>query len=118
MADHLKKRRFDLKLQQKEVAGIIGVSDDTITNWENGKAIPKMSHRHKVISFLGYNPYAVDTTTLGGRIRLYRHLNGLSQKRFGKLIGVDASTVRSWEEDKFWPSKKNRELIDKQLKTI
>lgn len=35
IGEHIRKRRMDLGLMQKEVAGIIGVTESTIWNWEN-----------------------------------------------------------------------------------
>ena len=41
IGDHIRKKRFDLKLLQKDAAKIIGVSEDTITGWENGRSQPQ-----------------------------------------------------------------------------
>jgi DNA-binding transcriptional regulator YiaG len=113
IADHLRKRRLDLKLLQGDVARMIGVSEDTITYWENGRTVPLISAIPAVIRFLGYNPYEVDTSTLGGKVKQYRLMKGLSLKNFAKLVHVDPSTVKSWEENEFIPASANyRRLID------
>jgi DNA-binding XRE family transcriptional regulator len=54
IADHLRKRRFDLKLSQSQVAKFIGVSNDTITYWENERTHPQVTFVPKIIGFLGY----------------------------------------------------------------
>jgi DNA-binding XRE family transcriptional regulator len=48
----LKKRRFDLKLLQKEVATLIGVTEDCITNWENNRFKPQKRYLHAINLFL------------------------------------------------------------------
>ena len=84
IGEHLKKRRQELKLLQKDVVEILAVTENTITNWENEKATPLVYHYPKIIAFLGYNPFPIETETLGGRIRKYRIENGLSQEDFAK----------------------------------
>ena len=41
IGEHLRKKRIDLCLMQKEVAKIIGVTESTIWNWEHGLNIQK-----------------------------------------------------------------------------
>ena len=56
LGDHIRKRRIDLRMLQKDVANVIGVSEDCITNWENNRTIPQIQFMPKIIKFLGYNP--------------------------------------------------------------
>lgn len=49
--DHIRKKRLDLNLKQSEVAKIIGVTTDTIINWELNRRTPKSSQIHKILSF-------------------------------------------------------------------
>jgi len=93
IADHLRKRRYDLKLSQLDVASIIGVTTDTITYWENGRSMPQISFKPAITRFLGYDPYSVDTSTLGGKVKQYRYMRGLSQKKLAKLLNVDPSML-------------------------
>ena len=37
------------------------------------------------------------------KIKEYRNINGLSQKEFGKLIGVSAQAVYKWERNICYP---------------
>lgn len=107
IGEHLKKRRLQLRLLQTDVAKIFDVCEDSITGWENGRSRPQIQYYPKIIQFLGYNPFPVNTETIGGRIRKYRIEHGLSHKKLGACIGVDASTIHSWEENKTTPGKKN-----------
>ena len=75
-------------------------------NWENNRAEPLIYNISKLIKFLGYNPYPTNSETLGGRIKAYRILHGLSHKKIGKLVGVDASTIGSWEKNEHVPKTK------------
>ena len=56
IGDHIRKRRLDLHLYQKDVAKIIGVSECTIWNWEKGRSNPTSRHIQKIIDFLEYIP--------------------------------------------------------------
>ena len=118
IADHLRKRRLDLKLFQSDVARTIGVSEDTITYWENGRTVPLISAIPSVIRFLGYNPYGVDTSTVGGKVKQYRLMKGLSLKNFARLVHVDPSTVKSWEDNEFIPASANYRRLMNCLDTL
>ncbi len=51
---HLKKRRTELGLFQKQVAESMGVDEFAYLGWEHDRAIPKVSFWPRVIGFLGY----------------------------------------------------------------
>jgi DNA-binding XRE family transcriptional regulator len=40
IGEHLKRKRMDSKLLQKDVAKIFGVTEDCIINWEKDRSIP------------------------------------------------------------------------------
>jgi DNA-binding XRE family transcriptional regulator len=109
---HLKKRRLELNLFQKDVAKRIGVTEESVMYWETGFALPQIQYAPKIIEFLGHNPYPYETETFGGRIKLYRLLNGLSHKKMGELVGVNASTISCWENDRFPPDRPNKRRLD------
>jgi DNA-binding XRE family transcriptional regulator len=56
LGDHLRRRRLELGLYQKDVAEQIGVTASTIWNWESGWSSITLRCMPKVIEFLGYNP--------------------------------------------------------------
>jgi DNA-binding transcriptional regulator YiaG len=56
IGEHIRKRRMDLKLRQRDVAGIIGVTECTVFGWEKGVREPSPRHIPKIINFLGYTP--------------------------------------------------------------
>jgi DNA-binding XRE family transcriptional regulator len=57
MGDHIRQKRLDLGLQQKDVAVQIRVSEASIYNWERNRTAPQVHQIPGVISFLGYDPF-------------------------------------------------------------
>ena len=110
--DHVRKRRLDLGLRQKEVAKIIGVSASMITNWEVHRTEPAFCHFPKIIAFLGYVP-ETEAKTLGERIIAARKLRGMSQKALAKELGVDPGTLAKWERDERGPGQKLVETLNR-----
>ena len=115
IGQHIRKRRIDLKLLQRQVADLVGVTEDCMTNWENGRAIPQIQYMPKLIDFLGYNPMKVEDETLGGRIKNYRISHGLSHKKLGELVGVNASTICAWEHGTSPPTGANLKAMERIL---
>ena len=111
MGDHLRKRRLDLGLLQKEVAKKIGVNKSTITNWELNHNYPELRYIPAIIDFLGYWPYDTPADNLGQQIIAKRTMLGLSQKELARNLGVDPSTLGRWEQDKGQPLLKHRERL-------
>ncbi|MVZ67327.1 helix-turn-helix domain-containing protein [Sphingobacterium sp. DK4209] len=107
LGEHIRKKRIELRLFQKDVAEIFNVSKDCITYWENNRSEPQIQYYPYIFRFLGYCPFKFDTSTFAGKIKTYRYLNGLSQKRFAKLMNVDPATVSRWEEGTGRGFKKN-----------
>ena len=54
--DHLRKKRLDLNLSQPQVAKIINITTDSITNWELNRNNPSLKQVQKIILFLEYTP--------------------------------------------------------------
>ena len=72
--------------------------------------------RPKIIQFLGYNPFPNQGGSLGEMIKLYRKTNGLSQKKFAKLLGVDPTTLARWEMNECRPGLAFNNVLDLLLK--
>ena len=58
LGEHIKKRRLDLGLLQREVSAQISVNPWTVANWEKGRTIPAKRFVPKILRFLGYEPNA------------------------------------------------------------
>jgi DNA-binding XRE family transcriptional regulator len=106
IGEKLKNRRIELGLLQKDVANMIGICEGSITLWENNRNEPSIIYYPKIIIFLGYVPFEVDTSTLGGQIKLYRYLHGLSQEELARKLEVNESTIFHYENNKHKPSPK------------
>ena len=115
IGDHLRAWRVENSLLQVDVARILAVCEDTITGWELNRNIPSIHQIPQIINLLGYIPIEIDTSTFGGRIAMYRYKNGLTPKKLGLLLSVDASTVRAWERNKNIPHKNRIKDIEETL---
>ncbi len=96
VGDHLRRRRLELKLLQRDVAAQIGADESSIFNWEANRGQPQLRYMPAVIGFLGYNPLP-KATDLAGRLVRHRTSLGLTQKQAAQQIGVDPSTLARWE---------------------
>jgi len=96
VGDHIRTRRLDLGLYQKDLAQRLRVTTNTITNWEKERSSPDLRVWPAVIRFLGYDPRP-DGRTIGERLRLRRQTLGLSWAEAARIIGVDPSTLSKWE---------------------
>lgn len=45
----------------------------------------------------------------------YRHINGLTRRQMGRKVGVNASTIESWEKGENKPTKSSLEKVHKVL---
>jgi len=108
--DHIKARRLDLNLTKRQLSSKFHVDDTTIYLWEHNRVQPSVTQIPKIIEFLGHDPYKKETEKLGDKIREYRRIQGLSQKKFAEQLQVDQTTLAGWERGEHWPSKK---LLDK-----
>ena len=95
-SDHLRKRRLDLGLLQREAAEQIGVDTTTITNWELGHTTPALCWMPNVTQFLGYDP-APKPETIGQSLKRYRQRHGIPQHELANRLGVDPGTLGRWE---------------------
>lgn len=57
VGEMIRNRRLELGQLQKDVAGILAVSEDCITNWENNRAYPQQRYYKAIRSFLKYDPF-------------------------------------------------------------
>jgi transcriptional regulator with XRE-family HTH domain len=56
IGNHIRNRRLELKLTQKQAGDTIGVHHSTVLAWETGKKVPYAKHLAKIEQFLGYEP--------------------------------------------------------------
>jgi len=104
-----------LKLTKRQLSLNLNVSDITIYLWEKNKVQPSLAQIPKIIEFLGRDPFAKEAENLGERIREYRRVHGLTQKKFGAQLGIDPTTLASWETGEHQPTKKLFDKINSAL---
>jgi DNA-binding XRE family transcriptional regulator len=56
IGDHVRKRRLDMGLLQKEAARIIGVATNTLIIWEKNHRPVAVKLMPKIVAFLAYDP--------------------------------------------------------------
>ena len=117
IGDHLRKKRLDLDLLQRDVARILDVTVDSICNWERSRSSPRLYLIPGIVKFLGYMPDQSTNANLGLRIRLIRHSLGMRQDFLARQLGVDPSTLGRWERGKGQPQAKHLKKVNEFLKT-
>jgi transcriptional regulator with XRE-family HTH domain len=112
LGDHIRTRRLDLKLLQKQVADHIGVDALTVTNWERNATAPAIRYIPAIVQFLGYDPLPA-TSSLPERLAAARRVLGLSQRKMAVKLGVDPATLMGWEAGRHQPTGKSLDLIER-----
>ena len=111
MGDHLKRRRYELGLSQKEVRQQLQVGVMTLGRWENNQYTPRVQYFPCIIEFLGYDPHGAPQC-LGEEIAARRRQLGLSRKRLAKELGMDERALARYEEGSRQPSGRQRVKLE------
>jgi len=111
LGDHLRKRRLDLGLFQKDVARRLGSNESSVWNWEKNRSSPALRFIPRIIEFLGYTPDITQPQSLGQRIVVWRRLRGITQKELARRLGVDPTTVAGWEQGEHRPTRRLASII-------
>lgn len=106
-------------LLQRDLAGIIGVDESTIHNWECSHSQPQDLITPRIIEFLEYNPFSKDSEsgypkrleTFGHNLRMKRIYEGITQKYLAQILGVSVDAIRDWESDRTKPQLENRKKL-------
>jgi transcriptional regulator with XRE-family HTH domain len=96
VGDHIRRKRLDLKMLQREVAERIGVGQTSVFKWEANTVSPEIRCMPAIIRFLGYNPLPT-AKSWGGRLVRHRTSLGMTQGEAAKRLGVDSGTLARWE---------------------
>ncbi len=112
------RKRFGLT--QRELAGLLGVAPLTIGSWEQGKSRPRKGSLAQIIALRSMDQAQLDAA-LGRQpippamkpvqIRRLRKGLSLTQGELGKLLGVSAAAVGSWESGRASPGQDNRKAL-------
>jgi transcriptional regulator with XRE-family HTH domain len=118
IGEHLKKRRLDLGLRQRDVAEQLGVNFKTYENWEQGRYEPEDRFFPAIVRFLGYDPSPAPAS-LPDRIRAARRRQGISQGELARRLGLDPGTVGAWETGAVErPYPRFRRLFEEYVKEV
>lgn len=110
LGDHLRRRRLEFGLYQKNVAIQIGVTASTIWNWEHGWTID-LRYIPRVIEFLGYNPIPCPGDILE-KLAWFKQVNGLTLEQLGAEMGRDPEQLSDWLNGRHIPCRRNREEVE------
>ena len=103
VGDHIRKKRFSLKLLQRQVAETLGVDKACIYNWESNRSKPAVRHMPAIARFLGYDPLP-EPESWAERLIHFRTSLGLKQRDFADRLGVDPCTLARWERGEREPT--------------
>ncbi|WP_332882192.1 helix-turn-helix transcriptional regulator [Geothermobacter hydrogeniphilus] len=106
IGDHLRRRRIELGLYQKDVAAKLSVTTPTVWNWENRGSVD-LRFIPRVIEFLGYNPIPQPEDLLG-KLAWYKQVNGLSLEQLGVEMERDPEQLADWLSGRHKPCRRNR----------
>jgi len=107
---------MDLGLEVRQLADLLGVSENSITGWELRGIYPSSDYLRKVVEFIdahhsepiprktmwslcfAQNPsYPVEPKSLGDQIRAARMENFMSIGQLAETLGINKSTIAKWE---------------------
>jgi transcriptional regulator with XRE-family HTH domain len=114
LGDHLRKRRLDLGLTQKQAAKMMGAHALSVVNWEKNYAQPSIGHMAAAVAFMGYSPFA-ECDNMAQRLVNLRKAAGLTQEFFARQLGVDPSTLARWERGEREPK---GEYLDRIIRIV
>lgn len=112
LGDHLKRRRLELGLLQRQVAPKLGINRFTLANWEKNRREPGIRHYPAIMDFLGYCPSRAGTT-FGERLMLHRTHRGLSRRALARAVGADPSSIGRWEAKEHIPTTSGVRRLEK-----
>jgi transcriptional regulator with XRE-family HTH domain len=92
LGGHLKKRRRELGLFQREAANRMGIGTDTYANWEKGKTEPVASQFRPAVEFLGYDPTPAPSTP-AARLQAKRRTLGVTFSQVARYLGWNTGTL-------------------------
>lgn len=95
LAEHLLKRRKELRLLQREAAARIGCHHETYRNWEKARTEPPAFEFKRVIDFLGYDP-APTPVSLADKLEAKRRRLGVTLIQVARTLGWDEGTLRGY----------------------
>jgi transcriptional regulator with XRE-family HTH domain len=116
LGQHLKKRRKELGLLQREAAERMGVSTDTVVNWEKDNTKPVAAQFRPVVAFLGYDP-TPKAQTLADRLEAKQRSLGASLAQVARRLRWDPGSLRRYLDGTWRISPDRRDALEVFLNT-
>ena len=117
VGDHIRKKRMDMDLYQREVAEIISAPEATGQMWECYGYEPRMRYWPGVISFLGYEPYS-PPRTMSEKVEVIRRRFGLTSRELAQRIQADPGAITRWETGGAIRKERHRRAIAELCETL
>jgi len=104
LGDHLRAKRIESGLTQKQLCTQLGCGHLSLGQWELNQHQPSIRHIPKIVEFLGFDPFPEPTDPVA-KLRKIRMLNGWNYKKTATMVGVDPCSLTAWERGEHHPTK-------------
>ncbi len=108
--------REDLNLRQKDIADILGITQQSYSLWENGNKVIPLKHLNNLCNYYNlsmdyviglsnikyYNVInkKIDKILIGERLRKIRKDNNITQEELANILNTTHSTISAYESGK------------------
>lgn len=108
--------REDLNLRQKDIADILGITQQSYSLWENGSKVIPLKHLNNLCNYYNLNmDYVIglssikyynitnkeiDKILIGERLRKIRKDNNITQEELANILNTTHSTISAYESGK------------------
>ena len=114
LGEHLKKRRKELGLRQRDVAERLGCDLFTYINWEKDRTQPVASRFRPVLDFLGYDPMP-EPQTLGERLEAKRRATGMTFDQVSAYLQWDPGSLSRYLDGTWRLSRERADILERFL---
>lgn len=114
LGEHLKKRRKELGLVQREAGERLGVSAETVASWEKDKTKPVLSQFKPVVAFLGYDPTPAPAS-IAEHVEAKRRSLGATRDQVAQYLGWDEGSLRRYLRGDWRLSPRRAEALEQFL---
>lgn len=97
LGEHLKRKRLQANMLQREVAEVLGACHTAYLRWETDQSEPYARYYPAIIAFLGSTPWNTATSRQEQLVQ-FRRERGLTISEAANRIGVDEGTWGRWEK--------------------
>lgn len=123
VGQNIKNARKRAGLTQKELAQKLGLSFQSIAQWENDLRNPKIETLRKIAKALECTPAELDNSlaasmSVGDNIRYWRKFQGMTQQELSEKTGIPCETIQKYESGELNPSQKALQNVAKAFNDL